>query len=128
MSNNSKRKFIFLSIFLIALISALIIGIDDNLPGILLLYLSSFFLIFSIVHHWRSKDRFIYLIIGSIFSLVIFGLLHNLFEFLAKQLDPGIISNSVNYLGILFFFITLFLTPPALIIGILGIIFVKSSE
>lgn len=128
MSNHFRISIIFFIAFVTTLIISFIVGIDDNLPGVILLYLSSIFLVLTLIFQWKNNDRYLYLILGSILGLILFGLLHNLFEVLEQNIKSESISIIVNYIGIGFFFIALFLAPSALIVGIFGIFINKISK
>ena len=108
-------------ISIVLIIFALIIGIDDNPPGALLIYLGSFVLIITFVHHWRESKKFLILFISSIFGAIIFGVLHNLFDGLQKMMgDIIILSQILVFLSVTTFLIALIVCPPGILIGLVG--------
>ena len=130
-SNRTKREitFILLAISIISLIAAFIIGIADNPPGILLLYLGIIVLILAFVHHWREKKKFKILLIISILGIPIFAVLHNLFHGLGKMLaDSTILQNLLGILNGTSFILALIICPVGLLIGILGLVLAERMK
>src|SRR5512143_2514822 len=83
---NRIRTLILLVVCGLSAIAAAIIGIDDNLPGILLAFLAAAALILAFVHPWRTSRQFRRLLYASALGFVVSSVLHNVFE--------GIASNS----------------------------------
>lgn len=75
--NIAKRRLIILLTLAIlgcALIAmALILGIDDNLPGILLCYAGTGLLIYAFIHHWKKSKNYVILLVASIIGFVVFA-------------------------------------------------------
>lgn len=127
-SGKSKREvmFILLAISIISLITAFIIGVADNLPGILLLFLGIIVLIIAFVHHWREKRKFKFLFIFSLLGIPIFIVLHNLLYGLSKMsVDSTILFNLLGILSGISFIMALIICPVGLLIGALGFGLVK---
>ncbi len=53
---------------------AAIIGIPDNLPGILLCYFGIVAVILAFIHHWRRSKNFVPLLVASIVGFVVFAI------------------------------------------------------
>ena len=112
---------VFLGICCILALLAAIVGISDNLPGILLVFgaVASFILAF--IHPWRSTKNFVKLLIAAILGLVLFGVLHNVFYGLADMADGiPILQNMLKILDVASFLIALLICPPAIMIGLVG--------
>lgn len=107
------KTIILLVLGIISTAAALIIGIADNLPGIILSYLSGFLFILVFTYHWRKPKPFAILAVSSIAALIIFAILHNLMEALKGGVIFGI-------LGAGFFLIAVILCPAGIIIGFAG--------
>ena len=108
-----KSTYVYLAGSVILIIIALIVGIDDNLPGIILLFISSILLVLAFTHNWKRKS-YILLIVFSLAGFVVSVILHNIFETSGGE---------VTFLGILsalFFLVAIFLCPVCLLIGIIG--------
>jgi hypothetical protein len=108
-----KSTYVYLAGSVIFIIIALIVGIDDNLPGIILLFISSILLVLAFTHNWKRKS-YILLIVFSLAGFVVSVILHNIFETSGGE---------VTFLGILsalFFLVAIFLCPVCLLIGIIG--------
>jgi len=110
----------------ISLIAAFIIGINDNLPGILLLYIGVIILILAFVHHWREKKKFIILLTASVIGIPVFAVLHNVFYGLGKMFtDSLVFQNIFEVLHVISFFLAIIICPAGLLSGALGLGFVK---
>lgn len=88
---------------------ALIIGIDDNLPGILLCYAGITSITFAFIHHWKKPKNYVTLLVASIIGFVVFAILHNVLE----SVGAGII-------GAGFFIIAVFVCPVTFLISLVG--------
>lgn len=121
--SNLKMTLIFLSLSIILIIAALIVGVADNPPGIVLLYAGTFALILTITHHWREVKQFTILTLASIIGIPIFIVLHNLCEVLGKKsADIVVLYYLLTGLSVISFLLALIVCPAGLIIGIIGII------
>ena len=88
---------------------ALIIGIDDNLPGILLCYSGIASVVYAFVHHWRKIKGFVILMVVSLAGFIVFAVLHNVLEGLGFEV-----------VGTGCFLIAIFICPVTLLIGLAG--------
>jgi hypothetical protein len=70
-------------------VAAATLGIIDNLPGIVLAFLSIAAFVTVLVHPWRSPRRFWILAGGSLAAFAVLVLLCALFVILAKKCGPG---------------------------------------
>lgn len=118
---NKKLSLIFLSVFVIFTILASIIGISDNPPGIILLYIGTASLILSFTHHWRSSRKYLIFLGVTIATFVISAILHNVLDGVADQyISIALIKSIVGGLGVVFFLLAVIICPPALVISIIG--------
>ncbi|MFW9952196.1 MAG: hypothetical protein ACFFKA_18910 [Candidatus Thorarchaeota archaeon] len=116
MNNIFKQKntFVYLAVSIILIIAALIIGIDDNPPGIIVFFLGSIALILVFTHNWKKAKPYLFLMLFSLLGFIISAILVNVFETAGGE---------GTFLGIftaMFFIITLFISPAGLIVGIVG--------
>ncbi len=124
-----KRSLIFLALCAILWVSAFMIGIADNLPGLLLLYLGAFGLILAFVHGWRKSKKYMILTISSFVGFFVFAILHNVFEGLGKDLmDIVFVYYIFAGLGVFSFFLALLACPVGFLTGIFGFAILKSKE
>ena len=100
---------LFIGCLLIAV--AAIIGIPDNLPGILLCYAGVASVIYAFIHHWKENKRFVKLLVASIIGFIVFAILHNVLE-----------STRLEIIGAGFFLIAIFVCPVTFLIGLVGIL------
>ncbi len=121
--HNRNRTFIFLVACSVLAIAAIMVGIDDNPPGVILAYLSAFAFVLAFVHPWRTSKQFLRLIYQSVLVFIVITVLSNLFEFFAS--NPGISKPVVmllNGAGAIFFLIAVLLCPICLLVGVIGFV------
>jgi hypothetical protein len=112
-----------LSALAIAFISgAAIIGIADNLPGLVLLLTGIVLLYFSILHPWKKPEFYAILIASCVFILILEWLAIRFFVMLKweKYLSEAILM-------VIAFFICL----PGILVGIIGVmlcVFLKKKN
>ena len=116
MNNILKQKttYIYLSISIVLISIALIIGIDDNPPGIIIFFLGSIVLVIAFTHKWQKAKPYLLLALFSLLGLVISGILHNAFEAIGGE------GTILGIVGAAFFLIALFICPACLVVGIVG--------
>jgi hypothetical protein len=114
---------------IIFLIVPFLIGIDDNFPGILLLFLGIIILIIAFVHHWRERKKFKFLLIFSLHGIPVFVVMHNLLDGLNKITENStILSNILDFLSGLSFLLALIICPMGLLIGANGLGLVRKNK
>ena len=109
-----KSSYVYLAGSVIFIIVALIVGIDDNVPGIILLFISSILLVLAFTHNWNRPKPYVLLIIFSLVGFVVSTILHNVFEAIGGE------RTFFGIVGALFFLVALFLCPAGLLMGIIG--------
>ena len=116
-----KKLFIVVSIFCALIISAIAIGVSDNIPGIVLCYLATVVLVVASTHTWRRTRRFLILLVASVIAFFVFVLLHNAFYALAILTNHiAALSHLMEALGVVFFIIAIFLCPATFLVGAVG--------
>jgi hypothetical protein len=73
--HNRKMTLILLAICGLLAIAAVAVGIDENLPGIILAFLAATAFVLAFVHPWRTARKFIFLLFASILGFVLFTIL-----------------------------------------------------
>ena len=110
-----------LAISVILLILSLIIGISDNLPGIIVCYSGMIVFVLTFTHHWRNAKPYLLLLISSLIGFLAFAVLHNVFYGIQKAAgDIFIITPLLEILHVVFFLLALFLFPPGVLVGLMG--------
>jgi uncharacterized membrane protein (UPF0136 family) len=74
--HNRKITLILLAICGLLAIAAVFVGIDDNLPGILLAFLAATAFVLVFVHPWRTTRKFMFLLLVSVLGFVLFVILN----------------------------------------------------
>jgi len=85
--HNRKLTLILLAMCGLLAIAAAAVGIDDNLPGVTLAFLSAIAFVLAFVHPWRTARKFIFLLLASILGLVLFTVLNITLDIAAQ--DPA---------------------------------------
>ena len=116
-----RTTLILAGIFCALVVGAIIIGVGDNIPGIILCYLAATIPAIALTYTWRELKKFLILLGASIGGFFVFVVLHNVFYAL------GIITNHIIVLshlmqgfGVVAFCIAWFLCPPAFLVGAVG--------
>ena len=128
---NRILTLVFLAICCVCATSALLVGISDNPPGILLAFGGAVAFILAFVHPWRTAKQFRRLLYASLIGLVIFSILHNLFEGLAGQwAGVGVVQSMLQGIGVAAFLFAILICPPAIAVGVVGsiVIFLRNRH
>jgi hypothetical protein len=71
-SRTRNWTLLLLSASLVLAVAAWAVGIDDNLPGILLALLAAFTFVLAFVHPWRTARKYLILLLVSFIVLLLF--------------------------------------------------------
>ena len=116
-----KRLSILAGIFCALVISAVIVGVSDNIPGIVLCYLATVVLVVAPTHSWRKTKSFLILLAASVIAFFVFVLLHNAFYALTILANHiAALSHLMEALHVVFFIIAIFLCPATFLVGAVG--------
>jgi hypothetical protein len=118
--HNRKMTLILLAICGLLTIAAVVVGIDDNLPGILLACLAGIAFVLAFVHPWRTVKKF-FLLLASVLGFVLYIILNIILDVTAQAsstsaLQDVLQSPVVNALST----IIVMVCPAALIVGAVG--------
>ncbi len=94
--HNRKIMLILLAISGLLAIAAVVVGIDDNLPGILLAFLAATAFVVAFVHPWRTTREFMFLLLAAILGSVLFIILNIVLDTIAQ--NPATTSALQNLL------------------------------
>jgi hypothetical protein len=120
---NRTRTFYLLGLGIVFGLTAIVVGIADNLPGILLLFLAVIAFALGIVHPWETSKPFLYLLGISLLVIAVSVPLHNLFEGLANNVGRLTLTGRLFEVASgAFFFFALLLCPVLILIGTIGAI------
>ena len=75
-SPNRIKTFFLLAICGVLTLVAVVIGINDNPPGLLMAFIAALALILAFVHPWRTARKFTFLLLASVLGLVLFIILN----------------------------------------------------
>jgi uncharacterized membrane protein (UPF0136 family) len=120
--HDRKITLIFLAICGLLAIAAVIVGIDDNPPGILLAYLAATAFVLAFVHPWRTARKFMLFLLASVLGFVLFVILNITLDTVAQDpantgtLQDLLESPAIEALSI----IIALICPAALIVGVVG--------
>jgi hypothetical protein len=118
---NRKTTIVLLIYGIVSIASGLIKGIDDNPPGIILLYLGIISLMVMFVRHWRSAKKFLIFSVSSIIGFIVFAILHNVMYGLHKIVGNIIVlSQLLVFLDVSSFLLAVIICPPGVLVGAVG--------
>jgi uncharacterized membrane protein (UPF0136 family) len=131
-SHNRKMTLILLAICGLLAIAAVVAGINDNPPGILLAFLAATAFILAFVHPWRTARKFMFLLLASVLGFVLFAILNIILDSVAQNpatssaLQDLIQSPAINAMNL----IIAMICPAALLVGAVGSVamFIRSRR
>ena len=130
--HDRKITLIFLAMCGLLAIAAVIVGIDDNLPGILLAFLAATAFVLAFVHPWRTARKFMFLLLASVLGFALFIILNIILDTVAQ--DPatsGALQDLIQSPAIeAFSIIVAMICPAAFILGAVGSVamFIRSRR
>jgi len=120
-SRKRRKVFIVAGLFCALVISAIVVGVSDNIPGIVLCYLATAVLAVASTHTWRKTKRFLILLVASLLGFFVFVFLHNAFYALTILTNHIVaLSRLMEAFHALFFIIAVFLCPVTFLVGSVG--------
>ena len=119
---NRIKTFILLAICGLLAIAAATVGIDDNLPGILLAFLAATAFVLAFVHPWRTARKFMFLLLASILGFVLFIILNIILDTVAQNpANTGTLQDLLQSPAIdAFIIIIAMICSAAIIVGAVG--------
>jgi len=116
-----KEVLILAGVFCALVIGAIVVGVSDNIPGIVLCYLASIVLAVAPTRTWRKPKRFLILVAASVIGFFVFVVLHNAFYALAILTNHiAALSHLMEAFDAIFFIIAVFLCPATFLVGAVG--------
>ena len=114
---NRKWTFIFLGFCAVFAIAAVIIGIDDNPPGILLAFLAITVFILAFTHPWKTSRQFVHLLIASIVGIFVFGALVIACDILSSKFaGSSLVGGLLNFVSTISLIVVL-VCPSGILVG-----------
>lgn len=130
--HNRKMTLILLTICGLLAIAAVVEGIEDNLPGILLAFLAATAFVLAFVHPLRTAKKFMLLILTSVLGFVLYTILNIILDTAAH--DPATSSALQNLMQSAavnaFSIIIIMICAAAFIVGAIGsvVTFIRSRR
>ncbi len=120
--------FLLLILAVMFISAALLVGISDNIPAILILFSGIVLFITAFVHIWKRIKQ--YLILALIFALAfpVFVVLHNVFYGVSDLYSGKILlAGAAHFMDTTTFIIAVVVCPACVIVGLVGalILYVK---
>jgi hypothetical protein len=111
------------------LAAGLVVGVADNPPGLVLVYLAVTAWIAAFAHRWRRAKRFLVLLVASLVAFPLSVVLHNVFYALASVASNVVgLSQLLVVLEVVFFLIAVLVCPPGALIGAAGSVVLAISR
>ena len=127
---NRNLTLVFLAICCASATTAVVVGVSDNPPGILLAFGAVTALVLAFVHPWRTGKQFGLFLVASALGFVIFGILHNVFYALASKAGTGALQSLLQGLSVAAFLLAVLICPPAILVGSVGsvVMFIRNRR
>lgn len=121
-SRGRNWTLLLLAACLLLAVAAALVGIDDNLPGILLALFAALAFVLAFAHPWRSARNFLYLLLASILGFVLFTALNILMDMLSQKPDapPAFLALTQSPAAEAIMVIIIMLCLGAFLIGVFG--------
>jgi len=110
----------FLVIGCVALVSALLVGIDDNPPGLLLVYGAVACVILASAHRWHRPRSFFLLLGLSFLGFIVFVVLHNVFYVIGESNTASWVASLMEVLHVVSFYVAVLVCPAGILVGLIG--------
>lgn len=105
----------------LSLVAALAVGIEDNLPGIALIFGAIICWTLAVVRRWSRPKSFLWLALGAAVGFLVFAVLHNVFYGLGEMAtDHPLLRSICEALHVVSFLLAILVAPPVLVVGLLG--------
>ena len=121
LKGNRKVTIILAGVFCALLLAAFLIGVSDNIPGIVLCWLAATIPFIAMVYTWQEVKKYLILLGASVGAFFIFVALHNAFYVLGiitKHIT--LLSHVMDAFSVAAFCIAVFLCPAAFLVGAVG--------
>ena len=130
--HNRIITLILLAICGLLAIAAVVVGTDDNLPGILLAFLAATAFVLAFVHPWQTARKFIFLLLASILGFALFVILNIIIDNAAQNpANAGALQDVLQSPAIdAFSIIIAMICPAAFIVGAVGsvVMFIRNRR
>ena len=123
-----KGTFVMIAVACALVTGAIIVGVGDSIPGILLCYLATTVLAVALTHTWQEVKKFLILLGASFAGFFLFAFLHNVFYGLGEVTSQiTALSSLLEFFNVIFFIIAIFLCPVGFLVGAGGniVLFIK---
>jgi hypothetical protein len=117
---NRIRTFILLAVCGLLAITAAVVGIDDNPPGILSAFLAITVFVLTFVHPWRTARKFLRLLYASALGLVVFGFIFIGLDISTSKVEGSGLVHGLLSAGSALFLIATAICPSGVLIGAVG--------
>jgi hypothetical protein len=102
-------------------VAALWVGISDNPPGIVLLYLAGLALVLAGTHRWKSSRKFGRLFLAALLAFFILAVVHNFTEVGAERIAHiPVLSWPLMAVAVVSFLAAIIVCPMACLVGAVG--------
>lgn len=113
-------QWILISAGLLTCATAFVIGVSDNPPGMIFLYIGLVCLAGAWVWNWPSPREFWTLLMISLAAFPVGVILHNTFYLLGTLVNGGILAGVIGFLGVFFFLVAVVAVGPTAFAALVG--------
>jgi len=127
---NRKGTCILIAISFALMIAAIVVGVSNSIPGIILRYVAAIVLAIALTHTWQEVRKFLILLGASFVGFFVFVWLHIAFDSLGEIAGHvTVLSYLIEGFQAVFFFLVAFICPVFFAIGAVGgvMLFIKAG-
>lgn len=107
----------------ILLLTSLIVGVSDNLPGIIIMFLGILSLILSVTHIWKGHKIYLKFFVYSVAGFFVSVLFHNLlYAFAELNQDVAWAHDLIVLVATFFFVLAVLIFPATSLVGLVGLL------
>jgi uncharacterized membrane protein len=131
-SRNSRKTLVLLAVCGLSATAAVMVGIDDNLPGILLALLAAIAFVLAFAHPWRTVRKFMILLLASVLGFVLFVILNIISDTITQNPAASLAVKTLlqsSFMEALNLIIAM-ICPAAFLVGAIGsiVMFIRSRR
>ena len=117
----SKEVLVPAGVFCALLVAAFLVGISDNVPGLVLCFLAAAVPFVAVTRKWQRMKSFLILLGASLAGFLVFVVLHNAFYAFGVITERiPVFSDLMGFFDAAFFIVAVFICPVGVVVGVVG--------
>ena len=125
---NGRITILLLLLAVLFTVAALVVGVNDNMPAIVVLFIGIMLLVTAFVHIWKRIKSYLMLALIAAIGIPVFVVLHNVFYGLGELAAGNLwLAGIAGFFDVFSFLIATLVCPSCVVVGLLGalILFIR---